>query len=241
MRADPLKNNRAVNVSYHRVKIAIPGGLRRYSVAHFLGALVLLLAMLPFLDQLRRGPIIESVLLTMVLLSAVLAVGGRRNTLIGGCILVFPAVMSRWIDHIFRNSDTGILTTSAEVIFLLFVMVHMFLYILRAPRVNSEVLCAGVSGYLLLGILWGLGFRLLERLSPGSFSYSGAAAGGSMDGFNCIYFSFVSLTTLGFGEIVPVSRVARMLTQGEAVAGMFYLAILISRLVALHTSNDAAS
>jgi hypothetical protein len=73
--------------------------LRRLSVAHFLTALGLLLAALPFLDRLRYGDLIETMLMTLVLLSAVLAVGGRRSTLIIAALLVMPAVVSKWIDH----------------------------------------------------------------------------------------------------------------------------------------------
>ena len=58
-----------------------------------------------------------------------------------------------------------------------------------------------------------------------------------MDGFESFYFSFVTLTTIGFGDIAPVSRVARMLAVMEAIAGMFYVAVLVARLVSIHSTS----
>jgi Ion channel len=214
-------------------------GLRRYSAAHFLVALILLLVTMPFVDQLQKGRLIETVLSTLVLLSAVAVVGGRRRTLMIALLLLVPPLLGRWLDHFYVGPTPRTFTALSVAVFLIFIMVHLFRFILHAPHVNSEVVCAGVAGYLLLGILWAMGFLVVSRLHPGSYKFSSGAEGETMDGFNAIYLSFGSLSTLGFGEVVPISRPARMLAVFEALTGMFYMATLISRLVALYSRKPA--
>ena len=110
-------------------------------------------------------------------------------------------------------------------------------FIVRSGRVDTNVLCAGMSGYLLLGLLWASGYLTVARLNPAAFAMPSApGAPTAMDGFSAFYLSFMTLTTVGYGDITPVSKAARMLAVTEAVTGMFYMAVLISRLVSLHSS-----
>jgi hypothetical protein len=74
------------------------------------------------------------------------------------------------------------------------------------------------------------------RLNPSAFTM--AAAGATMDGFNAFYFSFITLCTVGYGDVVPASKVARMLAVTEALIGLFYMAVLVSRLVAVYSSTQ---
>ena len=92
----------------------------------------------------------------------------------------------------------------------------------------------------MLGLLWSLAYSLVDRLFPDSFVFpAGPASGHSMQGFQSPYFSFIMLTSTGYGDIVPVSKVARMLAIVEAVFGMFYVSLFIAQLVSLFTSNPA--
>jgi hypothetical protein len=125
-------------------------------------------------------------------------------------------------------------------------MLQFLFFILRAPRVNSEVLCAGVAGYLLLGIIWMFAYILVARLNPtdathlGAFSYNiGPPATHFLNSFDAFYFSFITLSTVGYGDITPVSHIARTLAMTEAMTGTIYMAVLISRLVALYTSQGS--
>ena len=126
--------------------------------------------------------------------------------------------------------------TGAGVVFIGFVFAQLLRFILRAPRVNSEAPCAGLSGYLLLGLLWASAYLLVARLTPGAFKLlSGLAGAEPMGRFDTLYLSFASLTCLGCNDIVPVSRPARMLVVMEATVGALYLAVMIARLVALYS------
>jgi hypothetical protein len=216
-------------------------GARRLSVAHFLIALVVLLVVIPFLEQLPYGDLLEAILITLVLLSAVLAVGGRRQTLFAGAILVIPAVVANWMDHFRPEAIPRELTLVAAIVFAGFVVGHLLVFILRAPRVNAEVLYAAVATYLMLALLWAFAFTLVARLVPNSFEFTVQAGPPRlMARFEALYFSFLTLTTVGYGDVVPVSNAARMLAMMEATAGLFYVAVLIARLVSLYSGNEPA-
>jgi len=219
------------------LRIPSRAGLLRHSVAWFLGVLVFMFVTLPFIEPLPNSKLIEAALLTVVLGAAVLAVGGRRPTLILASVLVSPVVGARWLHHFQLHDGTYTFHIAAFVVFMAFVVFQFLRFILRSPRVNSEVLCAAVATYLLLGLLWASAYTLVARLIPGSFS--GVAAGGPpLHGFDALYFSLITLTTVGYGYIAPLSGPARMLAMLEAVTGTMYMALLVARLVSLYSSTQ---
>jgi hypothetical protein len=98
------------------------------------------------------------------------------------------------------------------------------------------VLCAAVATYLLLGMLWASGYVLVARMNPGAFS-GVAASSQPLHGFDALYFSLSTLTTVGYGDIAPVSGPARMLAMMEVVTGTMYMAVLVARLVSGYSSE----
>jgi hypothetical protein len=213
-----------------------PKPIFRFSVSCFLGVLILNILISPFLD--RRGSLIETMLMTLVLLFAVLSIAGGRRAMVG-VVLVAPAALGEWL--IFWRPETLIyvMTRGAGLLFIGFVVVQLLRFIVYAPRVDSEVLCAAVAGYLLSGLAWSLAYALVSRLDANSFVFTlGPKFSESMNGFTALYFSFVTLSTVGYGEIIPVSGMARMLAIVEAMFGMFYVTLLIARLVSLYSSKS---
>lgn len=210
----------------------------RTSAAQFLGALILLLFVSPFVDELKYGQTIDSVLITLVLVSGVLAVGRSHRTLWLAAALMLPSVAAKWITHFRPDLLPEAVHNAAALVFIIFVEFQLLHFILRAPRVNSEVLCAGISGYLLLGVLWMSAFLLVSRLNPAAFAFNiGPMSTHGLTEFDAYYFSFITLSTVGYGDITPLSNGARTLAMTEAMAGTIYIAVLISRLVALYSSQ----
>ena len=207
-------------------------------MGQFLVALILLVVTYPFLIELGAGDLIENILMTILLISAVLAVGGRSWMLT--IVLVIPAIAGPWLGEYGRGVVPAWVITGAHMVFVGFVVVQLLRYILRASRVNSEVLCAGIAAYLMLGVMWTPAFLMVSQLSPGSFSGAHLAAGQDLGRFDALYLSFVSLTCLGCNDITPVSNAARMLLMVESVTGVLYLAVLIARLVAVYSRSAEA-
>jgi len=213
-------------------------GLRRFSTAEFLVALVLLFVGIPFVEHIDRGEAIEVVLITMVLVSGVLAVGRQPRTLILAVVLVLPAITGKWAHHFWPGLVPAEVSHVAGLVFLVFLIWQFLHFILRAPRVDSEVLCAGISVYLLLGLSWTFAYLLVAAAVPNAFAFTGEpAASHSLQSASAFYFSFITLSTVGYGDIVPVSPVARMLAAMEAITGTLFVAVLLARLVALYSTQ----
>jgi len=213
---------------------------RRFSAVELLIALALLFFFFPFVEEVKGGDLIVSLLLSLVLLSAVLAVSDRRSVLLIALVLAIPAIAGRWINHFRPDLVHPAVFLTAALVLVAFVVVNLLRFVWRAPSVNIEVLCASISAYLMLGLMWTMAYWLVDQLTPGAFAFN--AGPRSMNGFNGFYFSFITLSTVGYGDITPVSRIARWLAAMEAMTGLLYVAILISRLVGLYSSaksNDS--
>jgi hypothetical protein len=212
-------------------------GPRRLSMVQLLIALALLFFFVPLVEEIKGGALIVSGLLSLVLLSAVLAVADHHRTLIIALLLAIPAIAGRWLNHLHPHLIHAAIFLVAGIGLVAFVVFHLLRFVLRAPSVDAEVLCASVSAYLMLGLIWTMAYWLVEDLSPGAFVFNTPAAmKETMEGFNALYFSFITLSTVGYGDVTPVSKVARMLAATEAITGLLYVAVLIARLVALYSA-----
>ncbi len=209
----------------------------RHSPVKLLVALGLLFLFTPFVVDLPQGDLIEAALVTLVMVSAVLAVGGRRRTLILAMVLVAPAIAGKWLNHFHPHLLPPAFFPASTVLFFGFVVAHLLRFIIRASHVDTNVLCAGVAGFLMLGLLWVPVYLLIAQTTPGSFSVADATGmERTLDGFDAFYLSFVTLCTVGYGDVRPVTHGARMLAVLEAIVGLFYMALLIARLVSVYSS-----
>ena len=212
---------------------------RFFSVFYYLFAMVLMIVVSPFLELSRCGSPLEAMLITLVFLSALLAIGAGRKTLISFALLVSLVVAGKWIHYFKPDLMNPAFYQTIGICLIGYTAFRLLHFISRSPRVDSEVLCAGVATYLTLGLLWALAYALVDQIVPGSFTYMGKPVGENyMVGFTALYFSFATLCTVGYGDIMPVSGVARMLAILEAAGGVFYVAILMSRLVSLHSTES---
>jgi voltage-gated potassium channel len=215
---------------------------RRHLAAQFLASFVLALVSSPFTEALPDGDLIEAARLTLIMVSGLMAMGGRRHILVAGIVLVTPALVGKWVNHWWPALVPDWMYLVPAVLFMVLLLGQLLRFILGARRVDSEVLCGGVAGYLLLGMFWALAYILAARLNSAAFAFAaGPDSGHLMKGFTAIYYSFITLCTVGYGDIVPVSGAARMLAVMEGIAGTFYMAILVARLVSLHSSGGSAA
>jgi hypothetical protein len=209
----------------------------RYSAVELLVTLGLLIAAAPFIEDLPQGDLIEAVLVTLVMVFAVVAVGGRRKVLMIAIVLLVVALAGKWTNHLRPDLLHPAVYLTTAVLFFAFVVAQLVAFVVRAPRVDANVLCAGVSGFLMLGLLWMPAYLTVARLNPAAFSLpSTPGTPATLDGFSAFYYSFMTLCTVGYGDITPVSKAARMMAVVEAITGLFYMAVLISRLVSLYSS-----
>ena len=138
-----------------------------------------------------------------------------------------------WLSHFFNFIDLAALLSS--FCFNGFITVFMIRHIFKSKQVTGTIILNSINGYLLLGLLGALLISIAEAIEKLVFQSDIAAitfAGSTAEGFHeYIYFSFVTLTTLGYGDIIPISPVAKSITLIIAVTGQLYLTILIAMLV----------
>ena len=209
---------------------------RRFSAVQLLIALVALFACAPIVEEIEGGDLIVAVFLSLVLLSAILAVAHTRRTLVIATLLAVPTLAARWANHFRPDLVPARVFLIGGLVIFIFVVAHLLRFVVRAPSVTLEVLCASISAYLMLGLIWTIAYWLVDRLTPGgAFSYNTNAGGHSMNGFTGFYFSFITLSTVGYGDITPASPIARWLAAMEGMTGLLYVAVLIARLVSLYS------
>jgi len=215
-------------------------GVHRFSAVQLLIALVLLFICAPFVEELEGGHLILSFLFSLVLLAAVFAVVDRKRSLAIALVLAVPAITARWINHFRPDLVHPAVFLACAILLLAYVIAHLLRFILRAPLVTMEVLCASIAAYLMLGLMWTVAYWLVDQLTPGgAFSFNTNRGDQSMNGFTGFYFSFITLSTVGYGDITPVSRAARWLAAMEAMTGLLYVAVLIARLVSVYSSTKS--
>lgn len=174
----------------------------------------------------RRLP--GEVAYALLLISGVLALGDRkltRRVLMPVAVTTLTVNLGTWALPV---PEPWVLGTS--LLSLLLFLVVVLGQTLRAGPITFHRIQGAVAAYLLLGILWAHAYALVAHLRPGAFSGSLSPADGPRA---FLYFSFVTLTTVGYGDVLPVHPAARSLAILEAVTGPLYLAILVARLVSL--------
>jgi voltage-gated potassium channel len=140
-----------------------------------------------------------------------------------------------WLDHFCPNQTLDLVFFLSFFFFNLFIVVFMVRHIAKSEKVDATIIVNSINGYLLIGILGSALLAMAEILQKSLYHLDTVAinfAGGTAQGFHdFLYFSFVTLTTLGYGDVTPVSAFAKSTTIIIAVTGQLYLAILIAMLV----------
>jgi hypothetical protein len=203
---------------------------------YLLIALVAFITVVPILEELGYGGMIFTILVSTLLLLAVYAVSERRGQFILALSLACPAFVLRWINDFWEGPWLVFGAQVFTVLFLLLVAMLIVSHVLKAEKVSGEKIFGALSVYLLLGVIWAFLYLVVDFLVPGSFRNG---QDGVLTGAEMVYYSFVTLTTLGYGDIVPVAPSVRALATLEAITGQLYLTVLVARLVGLHITHSS--
>jgi len=203
--------------------------LFRARLQFLLIALVVLIVVYPLI----QGMLVLNVMLTAVLFTAVHAVSEQKRQWVVALLLGIPWFIALWLDQLgLDDVAVAVLAPALGALFLGYVTQILLRHVIQADRVDAEMIYGAIAGYLLLGVIWAMLYTVTETLQPGSFTLT--ATGDTRPWDDLLYYSFVTLTTLGYGDVLPLSSRARSLAVLEAVTGVFYVAVLVARLVSLH-------
>jgi len=177
--------------------------------------------------------VLHYTLFMLVMLAALMPIAISRRQVIVAVVLAIGVVVS-W-------SNSGPTMTLSEIlaqlVFIAYVCTNLLLALIRARTANFEVICAAICFYMLIALNWGHIYMAIEYVWPGSFTFDATIPLRSK-AESLLYFSYITITSLGYGDISPVEPAARSWAYLEVIFGQFYLAVIVARLVAMQLDKS---
>jgi hypothetical protein len=207
----------------------------------FLAILILLLVLFPALEEMAR-PILLIAAVASVFVVGVVAVNpgpsrvktaimlASAQIVLTGAAVVLGANPLLYV----RTVTLGLATTAVLIVYCIYCVLR---YVLESYSITRDQIYAGICVYLMIGFAFGCIYYLVNILNPGCFALNNTRLADPRIP-DLMYFSFVTLATLGYGDITPVTKAARALAQVEALAGMLYIAVFMARLVTLQSAGS---
>lgn len=211
----------------------------------FLALLVSMIALLvvpSFWEENFLGGLPVMVLFSSVMLAGIWSAAEDRRVFRFGLVLLIPTLAARWYVFVDPVAAAFLASSFTTLIFLLFTTAVVLAAVLRERQISLDTISGGISVYFLLGVAWAVAYGMLEVIHPGSFPVreDGMELGSALrHGWlnDLLYLSFVTLSTLGYGDLTPLTRPARVLATLEAIVGQLFIAIFIARLVGMHIAQ----
>lgn len=212
----------------------------QYGFALLLTMLLAFLVINPILLETPAGNVVLEILISSIILSIMYLLKKRTYTFSLFLILLLPTLYFSWSNLVEYSSTRQITALSLNLVILIIAMGSIFSHLLRYRSIDLNIIMGALCLYIMAAMSWGLLYAILEIGAPGSFSgvLTGPYDLTHLDKTNAtftslIYFSVVTITTLGYGDITPISTVARSAAIIEVLFGVFYLGTIISTLIGL--------
>ncbi len=185
-------------------------------------AIILVLLVNPFIRPLGLiGHLFSTLLLSMIPLASAYALTEDRKKAIIVLLIAAPFVILDGLNVFFTNRPLMIVAYSFGTILYFYIVILLVKNLLSIRVITADLIFCAISIYLLIGVMWAGIYIVLDGISPGSFSET----------TDLLYFSFVTLTTVGFGDVAPLSVLSRRLAVFEAAMGNVYMAVIIAMIV----------
>ena len=182
--------------------------------------------------------ILYSLCFTFIFLLSALALSKNRSKVFNMAVLV---IIIEWLSELFNLDFLNKISLAVNIFFFDLLVVLFILQIARAKSVTPRVIMESISGYLMLGLSFSIVIALINVVNPNSFSFPSlnVSADPTVSYFSdYIYYGFVTLTTLGYGDVVPHSSAAKSFSIFTAITGQMYVAIIIAALVAKYLNQS---
>jgi hypothetical protein len=176
---------------------------------------------------------------TLIFLSAIFSMKKKVKPIL---IFFVLAIIMDWVSGIFSLWILNTVSRALNVLFFIIIVMFLIRQVATSPQVNLRVILGSVIGYLLLGLTYSIFVAFIMQQDPGAFNITRSVPeiAKPVEHFSeSIYFSFVTLATLGYGDILPVKPYARSLAIFITVSGQLYVAVIIALLVGKFSSGDS--
>jgi len=202
-------------------------------------SLLCLIWLSPLFGSTARIAIVLDLFYSFLLVSCIFAVSANRRNAVIASLLGLPFLAVTWGGHYYLfGMGVYVLAASSGIIFIGSIIYMIFRSIISQKSVSLEVIYGAIVIYLLVGVFFALCFGIMYLFDPGSFHFGSDLIADSRLRF--LYFSYVTITTLGYGDISPVAPIARSTAMLEAMVGQIYLVVLVAWLVGMHVSQSIA-
>ena len=211
-------------------------------------SLLILFLLSPFTSMgflIRAGVVVAA---AAVGFSTLRLVAMHRRWLVAAVVLGLSGTLLKISSALWEVETLYVMSELLLLVFYLLLSAMILMHIARSHRVSMDSVMGAACVYLVMGFIWAKLFILVEWFQPGSFNLSPLISEGSgrahlatPEAGQLTYLSFITLTTVGYGDLTPIKPAARMLAMLEGLAGQLYVAIMIARLVALQVSQNIRS
>ncbi|MDC9728379.1 MAG: potassium channel family protein [Methyloprofundus sp.] len=196
-----------------------------------LSSLVLFFASYPIMDSFIIVKHLLNLLFILIVFSSIIAISDSKHPLIISLSLASLLFIFRTLHYLNPINFWFILELCCNTFFWAYTATNILKFILKQSIVTAELIYAAIAVYFIIGLSWTSAYQVIEISNSGSFSFAHATNSKQGLFFQMWYFSMVTLTTLGYGDITPINMLARSFVILEAIVGQFYLAILIASLI----------
>ena len=211
-------------------------GCRKSRFFFLLITLMGLMVIEPLLFDATGIKFLLDIFLSAILLTSIYAVSEKKQVAIIAILLAVPKFASTWILIFITHPLLHLLDAVFGIIFMAYIIILILAHIFKQKDVSIETIYGAIVVFILIGLMWAFLYHLTEIIHPQSFTFAAEHITDLKK--SLFYFSFVTLTTLGYGDITPVSSPAKSLAMLEAIVGQMYIAVLIARLVGTHISQS---
>jgi voltage-gated potassium channel len=188
-----------------------------------------------------RGRAIEGPLMVLVIVAAVWDLRERGRERLVAAALGAGAILLGVLDLTVRIRHLPVVASAIVAVLAGLVVWRAYTGVMRPERSVSERILGAVCVYLLIGLAWAKIYETLDVVTPGSFRFPADNAWAAPGLARYAYLSFITLATVGYGDVTPATPIAGTITWLEAVTGQLYLAITVARLVALSLAEGRGS
>jgi small-conductance mechanosensitive channel len=164
-------------------------------------------------------------------------VSHKKRHLYIGALLAIAMLISLWLQYFLQNDMVFAIGRVSGILLFIMVIANLLAFIFKSEDVTIEVIYAAMLVYLLMALMWSFAYGLLELINSASFNVTLSPDQGYQMRF--IYYSFVTITTLGYGDITPTTDLASSISILEAVVGQLYLVVVVAWLVGMHASRKS--
>jgi hypothetical protein len=196
---------------------------------------LMLIAIQPLDEAIGKYGILLDLISTAILVSAIYAISQRKSSRIVGVLLAIPLLVSLWLNFL-KSTWLQMSGIVSGIAFFAFINIFILRFIFSREKITKDLIAGAAVVYLLTAIMWTYAYRFIEMIQPGSFTIAQSQSIGDQSPF--LYYSFVTITTLGYGDIFPVTTAAKYCAILEAVIGQLYLVITVAWLVGVHISQS---